>query len=78
MLIYSWFCYIILRTLGNVLKKGHVKVSTKTQKELYPLYMLTPKFDANVIDNLPAGHSLTGCDTVAKVCTKIPVNSSKG
>ena len=53
-----------------LLKKGQIKVEKTTQKELYPLHLLIPKLDAKVIDNLPAGHSLTGCDTVAKVGTK--------
>ena len=42
----------------------------KPQKELYPLHLLILKMDPKVIDQLPAGHSLTGCDTVAKVGTK--------
>ena len=43
----------------------------KPQQELYPLHLLLTKLDPNVIDQLPAGHALTGCDTIAKVGTKI-------
>ena len=53
-----------------MLKKGKIKITKKYQKELYPLHLLIPKLDPHIIDNLPAGHSLTGCDTVAKVGTK--------
>ena len=35
-----------------------------------PLHLLLSKLDPKVIDQLPAGHALTGCDTVAKVGTK--------
>ena len=40
------------------------------QKELYPLHKLLSELNPNVVDQLPAAHSLTGCDTVAKVGTK--------
>ena len=42
------------------------------QQELYPsgLHLLLSELDPKVIDQLPAGHALTGCDTVAKVGTK--------
>lgn len=53
------------------MRKGHVKISKIDQKELYPLHLLVSKLDPCVIDNLPAGHSLTGCETVAKVGTKL-------
>ncbi len=53
-----------------LMKKGHVKVPKKDQKELYSLHLLVNRLDPDVVDNLPAGHSLTGCDTVAKVGTK--------
>ena len=39
-------------------------------EELYPLHLLLSKLDPTVIDQLPAGHALTGCDTVAKLGTK--------
>ena len=42
----------------------------KSQQELYPIHLLLCKFDPKVIDQLPAGHALTGCDTVAKVGTR--------
>ena len=45
-------------------------MTRKPQKELYPLHLLILKVDHEVIDQLPAGHALTGCDTVAKVGTK--------
>lgn len=50
----------------NLLKKGHIK-SSKTQKELYPLHKIKENMESDVINVLLAGHSLTGCDTVAKV-----------
>lgn len=53
-----------------LLKKGSIKGGKIQRKELHPLHQLKDKIDPNVIDNLPAGHSLTGCDTVAKVGTK--------
>ena len=37
---------------------------------MYPLHLLLSKLDPKDIDQLPAGHVLTGCDTVAKVETK--------
>ena len=40
------------------------------QKELYPLHILFSKLYSKVINQLPAGHNPTGCDTVAKVETK--------
>ena len=40
------------------------------QKELYPLHLLLSKLYPKVINQLPAGHNLKGCDTVAKVETK--------
>ena len=42
----------------------------KPQQDLYPPHLLLSKLDPNVIDQLPAGHALTGCDTVVKVETK--------
>ena len=51
-------------------EKGRVKHSRKLENELYPLHQLLTKLDHNVINCLPAAHSLTGCDTVAKVGTK--------
>ena len=48
---------------------------TKPQKELYPLHLLNLKIDPKVIDQLPAGHSLTACDTVAKVGRKMQLLS---
>ena len=39
-------------------------------EELYPLHLLLSKLDPTVIDQLPAGHALTGCNTVAKLGTK--------
>ena len=53
------------------MKKGHIKAAKTDQKELYPLHLLASKLNPCVVDNLPAGHSLTGCDTVAKVGTKL-------
>ena len=53
------------------MRKGHVKISKTEQKELYPLHLLVSKLAPCVVDNLPAGHSLTSCDTVAKVGTKL-------
>ena len=42
------------------------------QKELHPLHLLIFKLsNTDIIDSLPAGHSLTGCNTVAKVGTKL-------
>ena len=40
------------------------------QKELYPLHILFSKLYSKAIDQLPAGHNPTGCDTVANVETK--------
>ena len=42
----------------------------KPQQELFPLHLLLSKLDSKAIDQLPEGHALTGCDTVAKVRTK--------
>lgn len=53
------------------MKKSHIKAAKTDQKELYPLHLLASKLNPCVVDNLPAGHSLTGCDTVAKVGTKL-------
>ena len=53
-----------------LLRKGDVKVKTIHQKELYPLHCLLGRLDSNLVRSLPAGHALTGCDTVAKVGTK--------
>ena len=53
-----------------LLKKGRLKTKTVTQNELYPLHHLLHKVSPILIDSLPAGHALTGCDTVAKVGTK--------
>ena len=54
-----------------LLKSGSLKVTKKTQKELYPLNLLLECVEGYIIDQLPAGHSLTGCDTVGKVGTKL-------
>ena len=53
----------------HVLKNGRIK-STKQQKELYPLHKILHELDSDVINALLAAHSLTGCNTVAKVGTK--------
>ena len=37
---------------------------------MYPLHLLILKIDPKFIYQLPEGHSLTGCDNVAKVGTK--------
>ena len=44
--------------------------ATKTSARVVPLHILLSKLYHNVIDQLPAGHALTGCDYVAKVGTK--------
>ena len=46
------------------------KNATKTLAKLYPLHLLLSKLYPKVIDQLTAGHNLTGCDTVANVGTK--------
>ena len=51
-------------------KKGNIKGNRSDRIELHPLHLLLPKISPAVVDNLPAGHSLTGCDTVAKISTK--------
>ena len=53
-----------------LLKKGRVKEDKMLQNELYPLHKLILNLSPNVNNNLPAGHALTGCDSVAKVGTK--------
>ena len=52
------------------LRKGTIKGGRKQQWELHPLHLLLNNIKPEVVDNLPAGHALTGCDTVAKVGTK--------
>ena len=39
-------------------------------QELYPIHLLLSKLYPKVIDQLPTGHNLTGCDTVAKLGAK--------
>ena len=55
-----------------MLKKGHTKIAKKKQKELYPLHLLIPKLDPNIIDNLSQVIALQGViqTTVAKLGTK--------
>ena len=53
------------------MRKGTSKKPGMKQNEMYPLHRLIQKLNPAVVDNLPAGHSLTGCDTVAKVGTKM-------
>ena len=54
-----------------LLKKGRFKEEKIQQNELYPLNevisRVTPR---SIVDYLPAGHALTGCDSVGKVGTK--------
>ena len=38
--------------------------------QLFPLNAVLENYNKHVIDQLPAAHCLTGCDTVAKVGTK--------
>ena len=47
-----------------------LKVPGKKQWEVFPLLDVVSHFGDPVISQLPAGHALTGCDTVAKVGTK--------
>lgn len=54
-----------------LLKSGSRKITKKSQKELYHLNLINDRVEGYVIDQLPAAHSLTGCDTVAKVGTKL-------
>ena len=42
----------------------------KREMQLFPLSIVLENIAENVIDQLPAAHCLTGCDTVAKVGTK--------
>ena len=35
-----------------------------------PLHAIATKLESTVVDVLPALHSLTGCDTTSKICTK--------
>jgi len=53
-----------------LLKKGTTKGSHKRQLELFHLNKILDELDANMVDQLPAAHALTGCDTVGKVGTK--------
>ena len=50
-----------------LLRKGDFKVKTIRQKELLPLHLLLGKVESSLVRSLPAGHALTGCDTVSKV-----------
>ena len=54
-----------------MLGKGDFKVKTIRQKELLPLHLLLGKVESSLVRSLPAGHALTGCDTVSKVGTKL-------
>ncbi len=54
----------------HLLKKGRVKVEKVAQNELYPLHKLVLALNTEIVRNLPAGHALTGCDSVAKEGTK--------
>ena len=54
-----------------LLRKGDFKVKTIRQKELLPLHLLLGKVESSLVRSLPAGHALTGCDTVSKVGTKL-------
>ena len=54
-----------------VMRKGQIKVDKRRQNEIDPVNILVEKMGGKVVDQLPAGHSLTGCDTVAKVGTKL-------
>ena len=51
-------------------KDSALKVPGKKQWEVFPLLDVVSNFGDHVINQLPAGHALTGCDTVAKVGTK--------
>ena len=42
----------------------------KRELQLFPISNVLEHFKGYVIDQLPAAHSLTGCDTIAKVGTK--------
>ena len=53
-----------------LLKKGNVKDSRSARQELHPLHLLLTKMNPHIVDCLPTGHSLTGCDTVAKAGTE--------
>ena len=68
--IFVFLMYNLKNTWKDVglylLKKGQIIMPQKPQKELYPLHLLISKLDPKVIGQLPAG-----CDTVAKVETKI-------
>ena len=54
-----------------VMKKGRVKCDKALQNELYPLHKLILSIGTAIINGLPAGHALTGCDSAAKIGTKI-------
>ena len=56
-----------------LLKKGEIIIPQKPEQDLYnvPLHLLLSKLDPKVIKRLPAGHVLTGCDTVTKEGTKL-------
>ena len=47
-----------------------IKVAGKKQWEAFHLSDIVTHFGSSVISQLPAGHALTGCDTVAKIGTK--------
>ena len=47
-----------------------IKVSGKKQWEFFHLSDVIAHFGSSVINQLPAAHALTGCDTVAKIGTK--------
>ena len=54
-------------------------VANKRGMQLFPLNKVLENFEGHVIDQLPAAHCLSGCDTVAKVGTKNAVlNVLKG
>ena len=61
-----------------LMKKGRIKDEKITQNELYPLHRLVPAIGSTLVDNLPAGHALTGCDSVAKVGTKTSLLKNLG
>ena len=57
----------------NGMKKDHVKCDKALQNELYPLHksILSVGATSTMMNGLLAWHALTGCDSAAKIGTKI-------
>ena len=62
--------YHLHKTWSN-LQTLFITLGNQGSRKTFPLHIILKEMNVNLVDKLPAVHSLSGCDTTSKVCSKL-------